>query len=196
MKQKSHASSPPDVRDARIIKTDSALRQALLSLLERKPIEQILIRDIAAEAGVHYTTFFRHHPSKEALLDHVATDQIARLVELSVPVQDAVNTHAAFVALCNYVNDHRALWTALLLGGAAGTMRAELMRVSGNIARHRIRQTEWIPVELSVTCSVTVIVETLSWWLKQPTDEVPVDEVAKILTFITKPTSVSVPRPQ
>ena len=59
-------------RDARAVRTREALRRALLDLLEDKSLEQITIRDITAAAGIGYTTFFRHHPTTESLLDDLA----------------------------------------------------------------------------------------------------------------------------
>src|SRR3546814_12504157 len=59
-------------QDARAVRTRAALREALLTLLENLSIDQIKIRDIAATAGIGSTTFLRHHPTKEALLDDLA----------------------------------------------------------------------------------------------------------------------------
>lgn len=156
------------ITDPRAKKSGEALRAAMLALLERKPLEQITIREIALEAGVHYATFFRHHPTKEALLDDVAADQIVRLVALTMPVLETADSHASFRALANYVNEHRALWTTLLTGGAAGAMRAEWLRVSKEVAVERAPREGWLPVELAVSCTVSLIVETISWWLAQP----------------------------
>jgi AcrR family transcriptional regulator len=168
-------------RDARMVRSDTALRHAFLALLDRKPLDQITIREIAAEAGVHYATFFRHHPTKEALLDHVAADQIHRLVELALPVEEAADYHAGFVALCAYVDDHRKLWTALLTGGAAGAMREELLRVSLDVTAGRPSPDILLPVELAVACTVSLIVDTISWWLRQAPDSCSPEQVAALL---------------
>jgi AcrR family transcriptional regulator len=172
------SSSP---RDARAVRSSQALQSALLALIERKPLEQITVREIAAEAGIHYATFFRHHPSKEALLDHVAAEQIDRLVSLTLPVLDRADSHAAVVALCNHVHDYRTLWTALLTGGAAAAMREELLRLARAIAIERAPKDSSLPTELAVNCSVSLIFETLAWWLNQPPRAVAIDHVARIL---------------
>lgn len=165
-------------RDPRQVRTDQALRGALLTLLERKAFDRITVREICAEAGVHNATFFRHHETKEALLDHVAADQIDRLVELTLPAGEGPE---GFRFLCEYVDAHRMLWTALLTGGAAGAMRAELLKVAKGLAVDRAPPTGWLPVELATICSTTLIVETLSWWLVQKPGDYPVPEVARIL---------------
>jgi AcrR family transcriptional regulator len=189
----SHTTGAPaasSLTDPRAVKSGQALRAALLALLERKPLEQITVREIAAGAGVHYATFFRHHPTKEALLDDVAADQIDRLVDLTLPVLDAVDWRASFLALATYVEEHRKLWTVLLTGGAAGAMRAELLRVSQEVAVKRALQDSFIPVELAVICTVSLIVEIVSWWLRQPPGVVSVDQVALILHRVVLPSTV------
>jgi len=168
-------------RDARAVKSSAALRTALLALIERKPLDQITVREIAAEANVHYATFFRHHATKEALLDSVAAEQIDRLVELTVPVLDSVDRPTAVLALCRYVDEHRLLWAALLTGGAAGAMRDELLRISRTIAEERAPSDSWIPVDLAVNCTVSLIFETLAWWLAPAQETVSIERVGKTL---------------
>jgi AcrR family transcriptional regulator len=183
--------APSSTPDPRAVKSGQALRAALLSLLERKPLEQITIREITAGAGVHYATFFRHHPTKEALLDDVAADQIDRLVALTLPVLDAAGSDASFLALANYVDEHRRLWTTLLTGGASAAMRAELLRISSEVAAERAPQETLIPVELAVTCTVSLIVEILSWWLKQPPEAMSVTQAAQILHRLVLSSSIN-----
>ncbi len=181
MAHTSPSEAPSSLADPRAIKSGQALRAALLRLLERKPLEQITVREIAAEAGVHYATFFRHHPTKEALLDDVAADQIDRLVTLTLPVLDEAGSDASFLALATYVDEHRSLWTTLLTGGAASAMRAELLRISQRVAAERAPTESYIPVELATICTVSLIVEILSWWLRQPAEALSVAQAARIL---------------
>lgn len=156
----------------------------MLALLERKPFDQITIRDICAEAGVHYATFFRHHPSKEALLDDIAKDQIQKLNQLTLAIRGAEDYQAGFRALCAYVEDHRALWSTLLNGGAGAAMREEWVRQSRLVAASEAPVTSWLPVELGTICAASLIAETLAWWLAQPPSAYSVDDVAQIMLRI------------
>lgn len=165
-------------RDPRQVRSAEALRGALLRLLERKAFDQITVREIAAEAGVHNATFFRHHPDKEALLDHVAKDEIDRLVAVSLPAGHGLE---GYMTLCEYVSSHRILWTALLTGGAGGAMREQFMRLSKAVAADHIGIESWLPHELSVICSTTLIVETISWWLTLDENAYSPKEIAQIL---------------
>lgn len=165
-------------QDARAVKTREALRRALLELLEVKPLDQITIRDISAAAGVGYTTFFRHHPTKESLLNHVAAEEIQHLVELVLPVLDA-GTRAASVALCSYVDRHRKLWSTLLTGGAAGALREEFLRISTQIAAEQSQPDHWLPDDVAVILVISSTIELLAWWLRQK-DPLPIEKIAEI----------------
>jgi AcrR family transcriptional regulator len=176
------ASPKPTNTDARMVRTRAALRRALLALLERKQLDQITVRDLAAEAGVGYATFFRHHPSKSELLKDVAEEQIGRLMALALPLLVAADTRGSCVALCRYVNDHRAIWSALLTGGAAGAMREEFIRqaMQGAAAQVQSSSSSWLPVELGAIYGVSATVEILAWWLRKPND-FTIEQIAEIL---------------
>lgn len=177
-------------KDARAVRSGAALREALLTLLERKPFDQITIREICAVAGLHYATFFRHHPSKEALLDAVAADQIDTIVELAL-ARDGGFGHEGWRTLCLYVDEHRALWAALLNGGAAAAMREEWLRNAQRVAAQRKPANTWLPMELGIVCSVSLIADTLSWWLAQSAGAHSVDEVAAMLDRLVTTSTMS-----
>src|SRR5262245_57645049 len=103
-----------DSLDARSARTRDALRAALLVLLEDQSFEQIRARDIAAQAGKGYATFFRQYETKAALLEDLAASEIRQLVEKAMPLIDAPDTRSVCLALCSYVHEHRRLWKALL----------------------------------------------------------------------------------
>jgi len=163
-----------------MLRTRAALRQALLTLVERQPFEQITIRDIVGAAGIGYATFFRHFPTKGALLEEVAADQINRLTAMATPALSRRGTRASSVAICTYVNEHRALWAALLTGGAAGAMREEFSRIARLSAEHELPSSSWLPVDLGVVFGVSATVEILVWWLRQQ-KPMPVEQIAEIL---------------
>jgi len=173
-----HSSSA--ITDARMLRTRAALRGALLSLLERKQFDQITVRDIAAEARIGYATFFRHHESKTELLKDVAQEQIRQLLALAMPLLVASDTRGSCLALCRYVNEHRALWTSLLTGGAAGAVREEFIRQAMQLGAAQAQRSNWLPVELGAIFGVSATVEILAWWLRKP-NEFGVEAIAEIV---------------
>lgn len=167
------------IADARMRRTRKALHDAMLVLLERKQFDQVTIREIAAEAGIGYATFFRHHSSKAQLLEEVAAEEIAHLMALTLPLLNATDTRVACLALCRYVHQHRALWSALLTG-AGGAMREEFIRLATQNSALLGDPRSWLPVELGAIYGVTATVEILTWWLRGH-DEFSVEQIAEIV---------------
>jgi AcrR family transcriptional regulator len=169
----------PALLDARVARTRSSLRNALMMLLEEKPFADITIRDITAKANAGYATFFRHYETKNALLHDLAADEVAAMISLSTKNSVVHDTAAVTRAICTYVNKRRTLWTALLTGGAAGMLREEFARQGRQVAVARSSLT-WLPIELSVLFTIAGTVEVLAWWLRAG-HEFGVDEAADIL---------------
>jgi len=165
--------------DARILQTRGALREALLRLLADRPLEQISIREIAAAAGVGYNTFFRHYTSKEALLKEIVTQELSELIALSVTTLDASNSLEASRALCRFVAEHDGLWSTLLNGGAANTLRDEFIRLLRETAPTRIASSAKLPADIGIKLVAVGTVELLAWWLAQE-ERIPEKQVAEI----------------
>lgn len=177
--------------DPRFRRSHSALRSALLSLLETREFEQISVREICKTAAVHYATFFRHFPSKEALLERIVSEEITRLIDASLPLQDAGNGLDAVLIMCRYIAEDRAVWNTLINGGARNAMREEWLRQARRVSAQRAPYGTWLPAELGVICSVNLIVETVAWWLSQPEKDWPPDEVAAVLHRVISRSTLS-----
>lgn len=165
--------------DARMVRTQQSLRTAFLTLIERKSLDDISIRDIVAEAGIGYATYFRHYSSKTALLETIVADEINELIDLALPELRTGETRTSSVVLFEHVDEHRALWSALLTGGAAGTIREEFAKVARERGPARIGREDWLPTELGVLYGVGATVEIISWWLRQD-PPFPIEQIATI----------------
>ena len=152
--------------DARARKSLAALRVAMLTLLETARFEDLTVRQICKEAGIGYATFFRHYTDKDALLSAVASREIADLIEHSAELLFSADIGESTRALCNFVERRRALWTTLLTGGAAATVRAELLAQARALAIPAERARGGIPKDLAVVFSSSAVLEILSWWLQ------------------------------
>lgn len=180
--------------DARAMRSRAALRDTLVSLLEQKPFEQVTIREIAAQAKIGYATFFRHYPSKDALLNDLAADQISGLTAVTLPMLHSANTRITARALFAYVWEHRVIWSALLTGGAAGTVKSEFVRQMRQLAAEQEQFESWLPGDLRVAFAVASTLEILAWWLEQnqPAD---IDKMAEILDqLVVTPSLAGTPK--
>jgi AcrR family transcriptional regulator len=168
--------------DARQVRSRNALTGALLELLEEKPFDQPTIREISARAGTGYATFFRHYPTKEALLSDVASEEIADLLDRTIPVLRDSNSFESTKALCRHVGEHRNLWSALLTGGAAGILREEFIRQARELPRAFTEvKKSWLPADLGVVHGAGGTIDLLAWWLSQDAGDYSAEQIAEIL---------------
>ncbi|WP_395397825.1 TetR/AcrR family transcriptional regulator [Novosphingobium sp. BL-8A] len=151
--------------DRRMRKTRRAIREALQTLLQNGAIEQITIKDIAAEADIGYTTFFRHFPSKEAALADLADTEAAELIDFSFPLLSSQDSRASCIALCRHVDEKRRVWSALLTSGAAGIVRDALAAHTLERAGDWPAARAWLPEGAGTTLVIGLTVEVLTWWL-------------------------------
>jgi AcrR family transcriptional regulator len=169
-----------DLPDRRVRKTLKAIRRALETLLQDMAIEQVTAKQLAAEADIGYTTFFRHFPTKEAALADLADSEAEELLQHSLPLIRSAGSLAATTDMCRHVGARRRLWSALLLGGAAPLMRESLVRHTLERSGDWPQRQPWLPADNGTALIIGLVVETLGWWLSQAPD-MPPEEVAQIM---------------
>lgn len=166
---------PIDVRAQRSI---DALHAAFLELLELKPLDQILLREITEVAGLSYPTFFRRFASKDELLVDIARSEVHTLLSLTKRSFDAGRIEGGRDA-CEYVQRHRRLWKSLLTGGAASAMREEFALAARAMADTCQRTNPALPLDLSINFYASCTFEIFAWWMRQP-DDYPLNNVIKL----------------
>ena len=78
---RSTMTAPTNRHELRRRSTHEALRQAALKSFARKGFANVTVTELAREAGVTERTFFRHFPTKEAVLFQDYETQLAWLAE-------------------------------------------------------------------------------------------------------------------
>lgn len=76
------------------LKNKKAFNQALFTLLDQKPFQQIKITDIVTEADVNRGTFYKHYRDKEELLDSIIEEI---LMDLKVPIKILIYIQVIFL---------------------------------------------------------------------------------------------------
>ena len=155
-----------DQVDARILKTRRTLHTALVALMAEKSFDGVTIQEIAARAGIGYATFFRHYPSREALLAEIADGLIGDLLVVVAPLMLERNTAAAAQMLVRFVDERRPLCYGLLVG-AGDAMRRDITRRAIALAggADRVAPT-WLPRDLGIVHGVAASLTILGWWLE------------------------------
>jgi len=156
------------------------MREALLRLLEERPLEAISGAMIAERAKIGYATFFRHYDDVRAVVvDTVAavTDELAQAM---IPALLAADSRGAALVLVQAVSARRAVFRSLL-SGAGDVLRAELSRqVIQRFDALPDVSPSWLPRRLATRVAVISTIEVLDWWLREEPG-MGTDEVALIL---------------
>lgn len=178
--------NPPST-DRRVRKTIQAVRRAIEALLQENRLEQITVKQIAEEADVGYTTFFRHFSSKEDAVADLVDHEATLLLRAAFPLLRSTSSLAACEALCNHVADHRSLWLALLAGGAGDQVRAALLDHTAEYSVQWPQAQSWLDDPEGAALVVGLVAETLGWWLTRA-PQLDASRIAKIIDqlFVAK----------
>lgn len=173
-------SAKGEAKDRRIRRTRRAIREALQTLLQDNAIEQITVKEIADEADIGYTTFFRHFPTKEAALADLADSEASELIDHCFPLLQSQDSRAASAAMCAHIEQKQRVWSALLTGGAAGFIRDALTTHTVEKFNEWPQGRPWLPANVGTPLVIGLTIEVLTWWLSHARD-LPAIQVAEIM---------------
>lgn len=168
----------PTLSDARSVRSQHALRQSLLDLLEETSFDRISLRDIASRAGVSYPTFYRHFATKEDLLADIARQEAQGFMEQSGDAGPVVDRPGE--RICAFIAGRRSLWRRLLSDNAIAIMREEFIRQGQEVAARGPRLNPRFPAAITSRVFASGLFEIIAWWFQQP-DDFPQEEIAEML---------------
>jgi AcrR family transcriptional regulator len=153
--------------DRRVKRTKTALSRALLELIAEHGYDQVSIRGIAERADVGYATFFRHYPTKEALLLEAFSAVIGDLSELLEQAAARGQLQETGRRLFQYAADHSGLLRALLAAQRLPAVQAQMNAavVKRILAAGTFRAPDAIPPEIAAHHVAVASMALLQWWL-------------------------------
>ncbi|MBB3113643.1 AcrR family transcriptional regulator [Paenibacillus phyllosphaerae] len=116
----------PDKMDRRKLRTRALLRQALLSLMKEKGLEQITVSDLTSRADINRGTFYLHYKDVPDMVEQEKNELLQGLRELmsQVDVQQMMEqaltdlAHPSLIDVYAYIAEHSE--TILRLLGPGG----------------------------------------------------------------------------
>ena len=157
--------------DRRVQRTRTALYDALVRLIRRKPYEDISVEDILIEADVGRSTFYAHFRSRDDLLDR-SLDRLKALLLDSIAGQAAADPEREWDCtgpLFSHVAEYRDIHASLAGRRGGEVLRAAIDRVLTEVLREALpRQTrEGFPRELAVQFMVATFGAVLQHWFER-----------------------------
>lgn len=99
--------------DLRVRKTKRALREALLKLMETKPIDSITTSELCRKAEVNRNTFYAHYSSPFQLLQTIEDEYIASIQSFVNDTLDPLDYTTLMKNVCQSMSDNRELTSVL-----------------------------------------------------------------------------------
>lgn len=94
------------------LRTDKAIKQALITLLRTKPFEKITVQDILDETPVTRSTFYKHYHDKYEIVERMQEEFFASQMELRVAAHK--NPQLFSPTLLNLSKQNNEIMEALL----------------------------------------------------------------------------------
>jgi AcrR family transcriptional regulator len=115
---RTHMEKP--VENQRVRLTKSMLEQALIGLLETKPLTDIEVAELCRAAGINRTTFYSHYGNPTDLFDEVCGRKYAEIGSLLAQASGGLPLPLArrVEIICTYLRDHERLFRAIFSSSA------------------------------------------------------------------------------
>lgn len=161
--------------DLRVRRTQKALWEALLALMDEHDFESITVKDICDRAMVHRTTFYKHYQDKYDLLLRGMQRMHDSLAEeednlLGTAAMDDATRH--FLLIFQHVERHERFYRLMLCGDGVGTFHTLLRRylAERNEKHLTCLQQEGKPFALPIPFlahfSAGGLIGIVTWWLE------------------------------
>ena len=111
------------------IRTDKAIKQALITLLKNKPFEKITVQDILDETPVTRSTFYKHYHDKYEIAEKMQQEFFDSLIIIKKELYQNPNQTPALLKISQ---ENRELMDALL---KIHTEHVDLRRALSNFAK-------------------------------------------------------------
>jgi AcrR family transcriptional regulator len=150
----------PNLHEQRRRSTHEALRRAALASFASKGFANVTVTELAREAGVTERTFFRHFPTKEAVLFQDYETQVEWLAEALAQRPESESLFdAVLISIATFPYD-------LELVRQAATARTELISAERIASHLRVVQasfagviTDFIKTRYSTTADIDLVAE-------------------------------------
>jgi AcrR family transcriptional regulator len=161
------------VVDARVLRSKAKIREAFVNLLQNQELKDVTVQAVSEASGVGYSTFYRHYATREMLIAEIAEFEVNHIFEMTYPSLMSGPAIEVCRVFAHHVESRRLLWTALTSVMASSILREKIVAGMLKFADRNSIGSGFLPIDLSASLSGTILVELLTWWLRQTTSRSP-----------------------
>jgi AcrR family transcriptional regulator len=185
------------VKDRRIVRTESLLRQALVSLIREKNYDSIVVKEILDRANVGRSTFYSHFRDKDDLLvsgiQHIlGSPQSKKLHPTAKPYEKIIWFS---VPILQFHDEHRHAAEAGMGPRGRAVAHEHLRQVLAELIADDVRKgpqgrqktADQIPPDLLVEYITSTFILVLNWWVESQSP-LPAKEINEVFRALVLPT--------
>lgn len=155
--------------DRRIVKSQEAIKKAILELMVEKNFEEITIRDISDRANLNRGTIYLHYMDKYDLLDKIVEEHISNLRELCHSAADMTFKEGNYVWFDYFANNH-LFFSIMLNTKSAAYFRSRFLDLVVQEYGVEVDTTEGVNQGLNEEIILqffgAAVVGAVEWWFK------------------------------
>lgn len=102
-------------QDLRVAVTKRLIKEALLRLLNEKPLDKIKVNELCAESGVNRATFYRHYEALQDVLHEIEEEFIRQMPHPAKPPRNITEARDYMETVCTYLYAHSDMIKLLFL---------------------------------------------------------------------------------
>jgi Transcriptional regulator len=155
--------------DRRVLKSQEAIKKAILELMSEKNFDDITIRDIADSANVNRGTIYLHYMDKYDLLDKLIEEHIGNLRELCLSASEMTFQEGNYVWF-EYFAENHLFFSTMLNTKSAAYFRSRFLDLVVQEYKVEINVTEGKNKGLSEDVILqffgAAVVGAVEWWFR------------------------------
>ncbi|MEM7797753.1 MAG: TetR/AcrR family transcriptional regulator [Chloroflexota bacterium] len=182
--------------DRRFLRTERMLTDAMLALIQEKPLADITVQDIVARADIAKKTFYSHYENKLELLWRSLESHFQALETATNPLNPGTLlmnnkplTYPVFVHVAEFETFYRSILVTASTDSRLITQFLDYLAAQSYKRHQPIRDLApqmTVPPELISHLLSGAVVGTLRWWLKNDLADSP-EEMAYRFSQIVAP---------
>ncbi len=116
-------------QDLRVTITKRMIQEALLRLLESKPLDKIRVSELCAESGINRATFYRHYETLGDVLSEIERNFVLGMMPSIAPPKDLETARQLLEDACTYLYTHKDLARILYRCNTDADMMAQFNEI-------------------------------------------------------------------
>lgn len=102
-------------QDLRVAVTKRMIQEALVRLLENKPIDRIKVNELCEESGINRATFYRHYETLQDILREIEADLIRTMPQPRQKPRNLEDARVYLEQVCTYIYEHIDIMQVLIM---------------------------------------------------------------------------------